>query len=61
MGFLLAAAAALAAVTLADGALGSARAGAPRDGGRFVNTAVKQGSGWLLASVVTIPDPVAAK
>jgi uncharacterized protein (TIGR02246 family) len=29
--------------------------------GRFVNTAVKQGTGWLLASVVTIPDPPAAK
>lgn len=29
--------------------------------GRFVNTAVKQGAGWLLASVVTIPDPPGAK
>jgi uncharacterized protein (TIGR02246 family) len=29
--------------------------------GRFVNTAVKQGTGWLLVSVVTIPDPPAAK
>ena len=29
--------------------------------GRFVNTAVKQGSAWLLASVVIIPDPPAAK
>jgi uncharacterized protein (TIGR02246 family) len=29
--------------------------------GRFINTAVKQGAGWLLASVVTMPDPPAAK
>ena len=29
--------------------------------GRFVNTVVKQGSGWLLVSVVTIPDPAGAK
>jgi uncharacterized protein (TIGR02246 family) len=29
--------------------------------GRFVNTFVKQGAGWLLASVVTIPDLPAAK
>lgn len=28
--------------------------------GRYVNTLVKQGASWLLASVVTIPDPPAA-
>ena len=25
--------------------------------GRYVNTIVRQGGTWLLASVVTIPDP----
>jgi uncharacterized protein (TIGR02246 family) len=29
--------------------------------GRYVNTIVKQGAHWLLASVVTIPDPPAMK
>jgi len=29
--------------------------------GRYVNTVVRQGKAWLLASVVTIPDPPAPK
>ena len=29
--------------------------------GRYVNTVVRQGKTWLLASVVTIPDPPAPK
>jgi uncharacterized protein (TIGR02246 family) len=29
--------------------------------GRFVNTTIKQGTSWLLASVVTIPDPPTPK
>jgi uncharacterized protein (TIGR02246 family) len=29
--------------------------------GRYVNTIVRQGKTWLLASVVTIPDPPAPK
>ena len=29
--------------------------------GRYINTLVKQGASWLLASVVTIPDPPAPK
>ena len=29
--------------------------------GRYVNTVVRQGGAWLLASVVTIPDPPPAK
>ena len=29
--------------------------------GRYVNTLVRQGKTWLLASVVTVPDPPAAK
>ena len=28
--------------------------------GRYVNTIVRQGGAWLLASVVTVPDPVPA-
>jgi uncharacterized protein (TIGR02246 family) len=28
--------------------------------GRYINTLIRQGSSWLLASVVTIPDPAAA-
>ena len=35
--------------------------GAVTTKGRYVNTAVKQGASWQLASVVTIPDPPAAK
>lgn len=29
--------------------------------GRYVNTIVRQGGAWLLASVVTVPDPPPAK
>ena len=29
--------------------------------GRYVNTIIRQGKTWLLASVVTIPDPPGAK
>ena len=36
-------------------------AGAAPVKGRYVNTMLKQGANWLLASVVTIPDPPAAK
>lgn len=38
-----------------------AAAGVTTIKGRYVNTIVRQGKTWLLASVVTVPDPPAAK
>jgi uncharacterized protein (TIGR02246 family) len=38
-----------------------ATTGAAAVKGRYVNTAVRQGGAWLLASVVTIPDQPPAK
>ncbi len=38
-----------------------ATSGAAGVKGRYVNTSVRQGGAWLLASVVTIPDQPAAK
>ena len=35
----------------------STTGGTTPGGGRYVNTLVRQGGAWLLASVVTVPDP----
>ncbi|HET7219640.1 MAG TPA: SgcJ/EcaC family oxidoreductase [Vicinamibacterales bacterium] len=43
-------------VKMMDGRF-NATGGTKPGSGRYVNTIVRQGSTWLLASVVTIPDP----
>ena len=36
-----------------------ASTGAAAGKGRYINTIIRQGSSWLIASLVTIPDPLA--